>query len=151
MTSEFWWNCLAYMGSPLVPTDFEYDPSTPPPDVWLRLAKIPPNKLGLADKGFIGTDRFYPFFNRICTPPKMQGRRVKQHHETEMEPKRKLCNHRYTSEAGYSRYIDVDGLKDIVPYKNIALILYMLEWGHAMINLGKPLRLPGRNSGLPVD
>jgi hypothetical protein len=42
-------------------------------------------------------------------------------------------------------------MKDIVPYKKIALLPYMLEWGHAMINLGKPLHLPGHNSGLPVE
>ena len=43
------------------------------------------------------------------------------------------------------------GLRDTVPYENLNVVPYMLEWGHAMMNLGNPLRKPGKDSRLPFN
>ena len=69
----------------------------------------------------------------------------------ELLDKRDLCTGRYVSETAFSQLVVMAGLKDVVPYENLRLVPYMLEWGHAEMNLGKPLRCPGKNSRLPED
>ena len=116
-----------------------------------EIAKIPPNLEGLADKSFERTDRYFPFFNAVHTPRVLRGRYVKQYHQDELEPKQELCTARYPNEVGFSRIVDLDILKDVVPYENFTVLPYALEWGHAHLNLGLPLRKPGKSSGLPKD
>jgi hypothetical protein len=151
MTKEFRWELLSFLGSTLVPDGHTVDQNKPPPDVYLRLAKIPEKGEGLGDKGFEKIERFLIYFNRVRTPRVLRSRKVKQYHELEMVPKRAICTGRYVGEVDFSRLLNVAGLQDVIPYDNIKLIPYMLEWGHAEMNLALPLRKPGKDSGLPAD
>ena len=150
MTIDFRHKLLVHLGSTMIATTANTT-SNPPPDIWIRLAMIPPGAEGLADKNFEKTDRFFPIFNAIQTPRVLRGRRVKQYHEDELEPKRLLCKARYANEVGLSRIVDLDILKDVVPHKNFCLFPFALEWAHAHLNLGQPFRKPGRNSGQTLD
>jgi hypothetical protein len=57
----------------------------------------------------------------------LRGRKVKQYHENELEPKRLLCTARYPNEVGFSRIVHLDILKDVVPYESICLLPYAIE------------------------
>ena len=148
ISNDFRKQLLAWMGSSMVPVGYTCEN---PPDVWLRLAKLPPDSEGLGDKGFEKTERSLPFLNRVRTPRVLRSRKVKQYHELELLPKRSLCTGRYTIEVDFSRFSSLDGMKETIPYENLCLLPYMVELGHAQMNLGRPLRKPGRNSGLPPD
>lgn len=150
MTKEFRWECLSYMGSEMTPANYERV-CEDPPDVFLRLHKITPKGEGLADKAFEKCERLFPYFNRIRCPRKLRFRKVKQYHTLELIDKRSICTGRYIVEVPFSRLLAVAGLRDVVPYENIRIVPYMLEWGHAQMNLAMPLRKPGRDCGLPVD
>lgn len=151
MTRDFRWALLHYMGSSKTPADYVQDETLPPPEVYLRLYKIPPNREGLGDKGFDKIERFLPYFNRVQTPRPLRNRKVKQYDVLELLDKRSICTTRYISEVPFARLVKMVGLRDIVPYKNLCQVPYMLEWGHAEMNLGNPIRKPGRSSGLPDD
>jgi hypothetical protein len=94
MTRDFRMDILFHMGSPLARGWDNH--GRPLPEVWERLAKFPPRSKGLADKGFFHNGRFFPWCNQILTPPKMGERKVKQHHENEMQEKKDMCCLRYT-------------------------------------------------------
>ena len=121
------------------------------PKWWLCSAKIPPYGEGLADKGFEHTDTLFAWFNRVCCPKVMKARKLKQYHELELPDKGICCTGRYTIEVNYSFLENNDILKDGVPYENISLLPYALEWGHGCMNLQQPLRKPGVKSGLPSN
>lgn len=76
---------------------------------------------------------------------------MKQYEPIELVDKRALCTARYVSEVVFARFVTLAGLQDIIPYENFRVLPYMVEWGHAQMNLGWPLRKPGTNSGLPAD
>lgn len=138
------WALLDWLGSDLTPESHK-GKCTSPPDVPLRLNKVPPGWEILGDKGFDGTDRFFPNMNPVRTPLLLRSRTVKQYLREEIfgqEGNRSLCRLRYTSEVAYSRCTTVDSLKDIIRYNNMSLLQHMHSWGHAMINLMKPLRNP---------
>ena len=42
----------------------------------------------------------------------------------------------------------VEAVQDVMPYENIKITYYALEWGCGHVNLQGPLRKPGRNSDL---
>ena len=136
---------LHHLGSKMVPHD--YEPSDEPlPEVYLRLAKIPPGFDVIADKGFDKTDGLYPWWNLVWVPIVLRNRNVKQSLTEEIVGKRghrSLKRLRYTIEVGYSRVTDEECLKDVIPYGNIPQLQNMLAWGHANVNLGKPFRRPG--------
>ena len=121
------------------------------PDIWLRSAKIPPDSEGLGDKGFEHCDRFFAFMNKVRTPKILRNRVVKQYTPPELKLKAVYCKGRHTIETDYSILENVDALKDTIPYNNVFLLPYALEWGHAQMNLQLPLRKPGCNLGLPTD
>ena len=121
------------------------------PKVWLRGAKLPPDWEGLADKGFQGVNRLMPNFNQVRCPKILMKRQEKQCDSEELSYKGECCRLRHTSEAVFSFFENVGMLKDGVPYHNIKLIPYALEWGCGTINLQKHLRKPGQQSGLPAD
>lgn len=147
MTREFRMDILHFMGSTIAR---EWSRGVRPlPNVWQRLAKIPSHIALLNDKGFAGTDRYYPNCNIIKTPPVMRNRKVKQYHESELKPKGELCRLRYTCEVVFSRVYELDILKDKISYSNLPYVAHAVEWGHAHANLKKPLKIPGSNSGLP--
>jgi hypothetical protein len=139
------------MGSDHVPAGYVRKDDGMVPELYLRLAKIPPKTEGFGDKGFEKTDRYYPYFCRIRTPRVLRERDVKQYDTVELADKRLMCTGRYTAEVVFSNTIHVDILKDNVSYENIKLLPYAVEIGLAHSNNRKPLRKPGRNSGLPND
>jgi hypothetical protein len=147
---------LHWLGSAAVSVDYvpTYDEGNPP-KVPLRLSKIPPGKEVLGDKGFERTDRLYPHLNHTRTPKVLRTRTVKQYNPDEIAGiggKKDVCRLRYTSEVSFQRMTIMNGLKDVIPYKNLNMLPYMYEWGFAMINLCRtPLRLPGKNSGVGRD
>ena len=138
------WALLDWLGSDLTP-ESHLGKTVSPPKVPLRLNKIPIGREGLADKGFDGTDRFLPNMNPVRTPLLLRTRKVKQYLRSEVfgsAGNRALCRLRYTSEVAFSRATQADSLKDVIRYSNIVLLQHMHAWGHAMMNLGKPLRPP---------
>lgn len=143
------------MGSDELPEGYRADyTDADVPQIALRLAKIPPGWELLGDKGFEKTDRFFPFMNAVRTPLVLRSRDTKQYRTVELageDGKKSLCTLRYTSEVGFSRVTILDGLKDVIPYRNLSILQHMHHWGHAMINLKMPLRRPGRNSVVGRD
>jgi hypothetical protein len=91
----------------------------------------------------------FPYFNHIWCPQKLWAWQVKQYDVLKLLDKRGICTRRYVVEVPFSRLLSMLGLRDTVPYKNLWLVPYMLEWGHTEMNLGMPLRKPGSDSGLP--
>mmetsp|Transcript_2019 Transcript_2019/g.3067 ORF Transcript_2019/g.3067 Transcript_2019/m.3067 type:complete len:231 (+) Transcript_2019:257-949(+) len=121
------------------------------PDVPLRLHKIPGERHILGDKGFRASHGDYPNANVVHTPETMNNLPLYQYHEAEGDRKKKLCSLRWISEGVNTRLIKLDALKDKISYSNLSIQPYAIEWGHALINLGKPFRRPGVNCGLPPD
>ena len=137
------------MASELVHNKYNSPYGEESPELWNRIAKIPPRKEGCGDKGFSGTDRFYPWWSKIQTPLLMCSIKVKQYlaeYINSVRGKRLVCNLRYTSEVAFSRHTIQDGTKDIIPFANIDVLRHMHAWGHAMMNIKMSLRIPGRNS-----
>lgn len=136
---------LHYLGSDMVPEG--YDPGDEPmPRVWQRLAKIPKEVDVIADKGFDKTSGCYPWWNYVWCPIILRDRNIKQTLPQEMLGRtghRGIKRLRYTIETGYSRVMNQECLKDVIPYRNISQLQNMLAWGHAMINLRMPFRRPG--------
>ena len=149
ISRQYRMDILSYMGSPMADTWSREQ--RPLPIVWQRLAKIPGSISLLNDKGFAGTERYYPNLNRIKTPPVMRARKVKQYHQSELKPKADLCRLRYTCEVVFARVTEQDLLKDKIPYCNLKSLTYGIEWAHAHSNLHRPLKPPGSKSGLPDD
>jgi hypothetical protein len=143
---------LAWVGSPDTPTG--HPVPQVPPTIALRLAKIGPNMAILADKGFIDTNRDYPFFNRNRCPRSMRGCKSKQQEpEDHLRQKgdRAICRLRYTSEVVFSFTTLLASLQDVIDYENIKYLPHLHAWGHAHANLRGPLRMPGRKSVVPQD
>eukprot|EP00978_Attheya_sp_CCMP212_P048618 scaffold551240_cov134-Attheya_sp.AAC.1 len=140
------WALLHWLGSGMIDRAY-VDQYSKPPDVPLRLNKIPPGWELLGDKGFDGTDRFFPNFNPVRTPLMLRTRQVKQYLRDEIfgegSGNRPLCRLRYTSEVAFSRVTQLDSLKDTISYHNFGMLQHMHSWGHAQINLNQPLRVPG--------
>ena len=82
--------------------------------------------------------------------PRVLGKRdVKQHDVPELVDKNLFCKGRCTIEVAFSFLEHVDSLEDTVTFENMSLLTHALEWGHAIMNLNRPLRTPGSKSGLP--
>ena len=76
-------------------------------------------------------------------------RRVMKNHDVpELEIKGEFFRIRRTSESVFSFFENTDLLKYREYFHNVELISRALEWGYGEINLQKPLRKPGKNSGL---
>ena len=99
MTHQFRMDILSWMGSLLAD---EWDMGRELPNVWYRLAKIPPDINILADKGFWRTCRLYLNLNHVKTPPYMRNRSLKQHEYYKLVEKTECCLLRYTCEFLYS-------------------------------------------------
>ena len=102
-----------------------------------RMGKIPKGWSVLADRGFSSTGRFYPNFNTQLTP-KFLMRRL-QFEESEVCLDMVLCRLRYHCEVGFARVTTLHGLRDRISYKMFQDVDAMNHWGHAMVNLMKPL------------
>ena len=124
---------LSYMGSPMADTWSREQRLLP--IVWQRLAKIPGSISLLNDKGFAGTERYYPNLNRMKTPPVMRARKVKQYHQSELKPKADLCRLRYTCEVVFARVTEQDLFKDKIPYYNLKSLTYGIEWAYMHIKI----------------
>lgn len=121
------------------------------PRLPLRLNKIPGDVDGCGDKGFYASHNDYPNCNAVHTPDLMSNLPVYQYHENAVGSKRGLCKLRWTSESANTRIIQPDASKDVIEYRNFAIQPFVVEWGHALVNLGNPCRKPGRDSGIPDD
>lgn len=141
---------LTWMGSSLFP-DSTMPEEKDVPAIPLRLYKIPSNRHVLGDKGFRASHGDYPNANVVHTPETMNNLPIYQYHEAEGDRKKKLCSLHWISEGVNTRLIKLDALKDKIPYSNLSIQPYAIEWGHALINLGKPFRRPGVNCGLPAN
>jgi hypothetical protein len=141
---EHRWALLDWLGSLMTPED-KKGTCTEPPEIPLRLHKIPPGRQILGDKGFDKADRFFPNMNPVRTPLLLRSRTVKQYLRDQIfgeEGNKSLCRLRYTSEVAYSRATAADSLKDAIHYSNMCLLQHMHSWGHGRMNLYKPLREP---------
>ena len=72
----------------------------------------------------------------------MTGRKQFEVHEISAD--RDICELRYTCEVAFSRVTQMNGLKDVIPFKLLSLFDDMLHWGHAMVNIGQPLQKPAK-------
>ena len=107
-------------------------------EIWgPRLAKIPAGWLCLSDRGFAGTARYYPHCIQQLTPKFKAGRR--QFSESEIKTDMDICKLRYTCEVAFSRVTTVKALKDRIPYWYFNDLDSMNHWGHAKVNLMRPL------------
>jgi len=102
-----------------------------------RLAKIPPVWMCLADRGFAGTARYYPNVNQQLTPKFKAGRR--QFTVSEVKVDMDICKLRYTCEVAFSRVTTIKALRDRIGYWYFNDLDDMNHWGHARVNLMKPL------------
>jgi len=139
---------LKWLGSDLAPPSMDMPSADELPDIWLRLAKIPVEYGVLGDKGFYRTERYYPNLNKVRTPWKLSDPQVKNYRRdaTMVGEDRETSDTRAVVEDDYERYRNEKILNGTVPYWLIAMLPHAHEWGHAMMNLGEPMRRPGRNS-----
>lgn len=102
-----------------------------------QLKKCPKNWDMLSDRGFWDTARFYPNMNRQLTPKFLSGR--KQFTSEEVSADRTICKLRYTCEVAFARVTNTSGLKDVISKDYLVMLDAMNHWGHANVNLKKPL------------
>lgn len=102
-----------------------------------RLKKCPQGWAMLSDRGFWDTARFYPNLNRQLTPKFLSGRA--QFTAEEVSADRTICKLRYTCEVAFSRVTNTSGLKDVISDDYFIMLDSMNHWGHANINIKKPL------------
>ena len=102
-----------------------------------RLRKCPRRWFMLSDRGFFDTARLYPNMNHQKTP-KFLSRRD-QFTEGEVSADRAICKLRYTCEVAFSRVTKTSGPQDVIPSDLFSLLDIMNHWGHATINLDRPL------------
>lgn len=140
---------LKWLGSDLVP-DVHMPKEEDLPDIWLRLAKIPPDWDVLGDKGFYKSDRYYPHLNKVRTPWKLNDKKVQQYRRSAgmIVEDRETSDTRVVVEDDYERYRNEKILKGPVQYWQLALLPYAHEWGHATMNLSEPMRRPGEKSSI---
>ena len=136
---------LKWLGSDLAPDNIPMPSEDELPDIWLRLAKIPEEYDVLGDKGFWKTERYYPNFS---TPWKLSDKKVQKYRRSDgmIVSDRETSDTRVVVEDDYERYRNEDILKGSVPFWQLAMLPYAHEWGHAMMNLGEPMRRPGEDS-----
>ena len=139
---------LKWMGSNLAPADMPCPRKDDLPDIWLRLAKIPPKYCVLGDKGFDKMTRSNPRLNHVRTPWKLSNVKDYRRSAAMIEGDRATSDTRTLAEGGFARYKMEDVLKATVPYWVIAMLPYAHEWGHADINLQIPYRKPGDKSAV---
>jgi len=107
-------------------------------EIWgPRLAKIPVGWSCLADRGFAGTARYYPHCIQQLTPKFKAGRL--QFSVSEIKVDMDICKLRYTCEVAFARVTTIKGLKDRIPYWFFNDMDDMNHWGHAQVNLMRPL------------
>ena len=102
-----------------------------------RLKKCPRGWYMLSDRGFFDTARFYPNMNHQKTPKFLSGR--DQFTTDEVSADRKICKLRYTCEVAFSRVTKTRGLRDVISNDFFPLLDAMNDWGHACVNLDRPL------------
>ena len=117
----------------------------------LCLNKIPSDVDGGGDKGFNASHGDCPKHNTVHAPTVMGHLPIYQHHESHVREKSDFCVLRWTSESAKTRLANLDSLKDVISHWNVAIQPFAVEWGHAMVNLGNPLRMPGSESGVDRD
>ena len=139
---------LKWMGSELAPENVAMPSAAELPEIWLRLAKIPPVYVILGDKGFEKATRMNPNLNHVQTPYKLSDEQVVEYRKSQdmIIADRETSYTRVPVEDGYGRYRDETILKDRVPYWVIAMLPFAHEWAHANINLSDPIRKPGSSS-----
>ena len=103
-----------------------------------RLHKVPAGYSMLSDRGFAGTERYYPNLNQQITPKFLAGR--KQFTCGDVSDDRRICQLRYTCEVCFARVTSETSLKDVIPYPIIKHLDAISHWGHATVNLGAPLQ-----------
>ncbi len=68
----------------------------------------------------------------------------KQFTAEEVSADRTICKLQYTCEVAFSRVTDTDGLKDVISHDFFDVLDAMNHWGHANVNIKKPLMPLGR-------
>jgi hypothetical protein len=116
------------------------------PEIYLRLAKIPPSFRIGTDKGFKGTDRDYPWMNHVICPTTLRDMKGYRKTAWHIRRDRPLCSARFSSETFFYRVDDDDIMKDTVPYWCIPVFPHAHALAHGEANLCMPFRRPGRNS-----
>ncbi len=112
----------------------------PLPRLWPRLAKIPPGKYILADKGFCKDSVYFPNRNIIYTPILLESR--SQYTRGEIAYGRRVKKNRYSCETVFSRVTDVSILVETIPRGKMRWINDACDWAHGRANLQQPLLYP---------
>lgn len=101
---------------------------------------FPAGWCNLGDRGFAKMEMFFKNFNLMLTP-KFLGKRA-QFSATDINHDLILCKLRYTCEVAFSRLLKESALMDVIRSELFPIIEAMVSWGHAMMNLAKPLKHP---------
>ena len=109
----------------------------------IRLAKIPPGKHILADRGFSTCAPSYPNLNNQMCPYFLDGRN--QFYISEISEDRVKCRLRYQSETHFSRLTNTSALKDRVPRGFFRHLHHINNWAHGCANLYEPFYLPAED------
>ena len=105
-----------------------------------RLKKCPTGWTMLADRGFANTAHYYPNVNAQLTPKFLKAQQSGQFSSEDVQSDYGICKLRYSCEVAFSRVTDETALCDVIPFHFFAGLNAMNHWGHANVNLGKPLR-----------
>lgn len=117
------------------------------PKIWLRLAKrIPAICKILADKGFIGTERDYPWMNQVVTPTKLSAAKGYRKAPGHIKRDRPLTSSRFSAETVFKRIYDEDILGRKIPYGTTSsLSCHMrIPWLTAKLIFTSPFALLAR-------
>ena len=107
-------------------------------DLWAsRLRKCPQGWFMLSDRGFFETSCYYPNIDHQKTPKFLSKRH--QFTEGDVLADRIIFKLRYAYEVAFSRVTKTERLTDVISHEFVHLLDAMNKWGHATINLDKPL------------
>ena len=101
---------------------------------------FPINMVALADKGFYGSESDVINYNIFVTPTFLK--KNKQFTSQEVARDDVVYKLRYTSEVAFGFFVQERVLRHKIPYHHFHHVHNLVDWGHAVINLQRPLLRP---------
>jgi len=104
------------------------------------LGKFPAGWSILGDRGFFNHETLYPNWNLHLTPHFLEGRT--QFTKEEVSADAVTCKLRYGAEVVYSRLVQTNFVRPIVPYGHFNLFQHALHWAQGKANMMQPIQAP---------
>ncbi len=101
------------------------------------------------DRGFDGADVYTVHLNKFVTPRFRGGRQ--QFSSDDCKYDVVFCVLRAPCETGFARVLHLKCLQDVIPSKTLSWIGSAISWGHAVINLQRPLQQADPRSGIDMN